>query len=266
MNNGGAGGTSIGSTLTGGIQDVSALLPLLGTGQCEEHISSALTKGYIYVAVTPMSIFGTLGMTVAGFKALIASLSLPSWNFVGALKLYDAGFDPTGTNLSLIMLDKNNKDRYLVETRLISFLESLHIDNAAGLSVRMDCFRWNTQMFALTAALCVVGVTPYVHLNIRGNSTLPASTRWAFPVIRVFGGFLTATMIQLVIQSRLLSLLNKRLFFMALRGAIEEIEREAEKHSKWKYYTALEPRLWMFNACVRERLMSITRKEREYHS
>ena len=37
---------SVGATLTGGIQDVSAL-PLLGTEQCEDHASSTLTKGYL---------------------------------------------------------------------------------------------------------------------------------------------------------------------------------------------------------------------------
>ena len=50
-------GTSFRGTLTGGIQDISALLPLLGTEQCEDHVSSALTKGYIYAAATPISLF-----------------------------------------------------------------------------------------------------------------------------------------------------------------------------------------------------------------
>lgn len=39
---GASGGNSIGGTLTGGIQDISALLPLGGTEQCEEHITSVL--------------------------------------------------------------------------------------------------------------------------------------------------------------------------------------------------------------------------------
>ena len=45
----------IGSTLTGGIQDISVILPLLGTEQCSEQVSSALTRGYLYAASTPMS-------------------------------------------------------------------------------------------------------------------------------------------------------------------------------------------------------------------
>jgi hypothetical protein len=51
------------ATLTSGIQDVAALL---GTELCEFHISSALTKGYVYVAATPLSTFGSAR---AGFIA-----------------------------------------------------------------------------------------------------------------------------------------------------------------------------------------------------
>jgi hypothetical protein len=63
--------SGIGSTLTGGIQDVAAILPLLGTDQ----VSSALTRGYLYAAASPMSIFGSLGVVTAGFKTLIACFS-----------------------------------------------------------------------------------------------------------------------------------------------------------------------------------------------
>ncbi|KAF8062337.1 hypothetical protein FPV67DRAFT_1421831, partial [Lyophyllum atratum] len=96
---------SVGTILTGGIQDISALLPLLGTEQCEEHVGSALSDGFLYAAASPMSIFGSLGVARAGFKTLIASISIPSWGFVGAEKLRDAGFRPSGKNLSLIMMD-----------------------------------------------------------------------------------------------------------------------------------------------------------------
>jgi hypothetical protein len=68
-------GGGIGSTLTGGIQDVAAILPLLGTEQCSVQVSSALTRGYLYAAASPMSIFGSLGVVTAGFKTLIACFS-----------------------------------------------------------------------------------------------------------------------------------------------------------------------------------------------
>ena len=64
-------------TLTSGIQDVSALLPLLGTEQCEKHVGSALEGGFLYAAATPLSIFGSLGTVRAGISVLVASISIP---------------------------------------------------------------------------------------------------------------------------------------------------------------------------------------------
>jgi hypothetical protein len=90
-------GNSIGGTITGGIQDIAALLPLLGTEQCEDHIASGLTDGYLYVAATPMSIFGSLGVARAGFKTLLSAISIPQLKFNGAKVLADAGFKPQGT-------------------------------------------------------------------------------------------------------------------------------------------------------------------------
>ena len=59
-------GGGIGWTLTSGIQDVAAILPLLGTEQCSVQVSSALTRGYLYAAASPMSIFGSLGVVTTG--------------------------------------------------------------------------------------------------------------------------------------------------------------------------------------------------------
>ena len=70
-----SGGGGIGSTLTAGIQDIAAILPLLGTEQCSIHVSSALTRGYLYAASAPMSIFGSLRVVSAGFKTLVACFS-----------------------------------------------------------------------------------------------------------------------------------------------------------------------------------------------
>jgi hypothetical protein len=57
---------TFGQTVSGGIQDISAVLSLLGTQQCELHVGSALRGGgrggYLYAAITPISIFGSLGV------------------------------------------------------------------------------------------------------------------------------------------------------------------------------------------------------------
>src|ERR1700749_3579471 len=94
-------GTSFGGTLTGGIQDISALLPLLGTEECEEHVSSALTYGYLYAAASPISLFGSLGITRAGFKVLMSAVSTPLPSFFPHFRFFndpkllaDAGFKP----------------------------------------------------------------------------------------------------------------------------------------------------------------------------
>ena len=93
-----SGGGGIGSTLTAGIQDIAAILPLLGTEQCSIHVSSALTRGYLYAASAPMSIFGSLGVVSAGFKTLVACFSFR--DIEGAELLENMGFDPQGENLS----------------------------------------------------------------------------------------------------------------------------------------------------------------------
>ena len=118
--------SSIRATLTGGIQDVSALLPLLGTEQCEANASSALTNGYLYVAAMPISVFGSLGLARAGLKTFIASLNFSIFNrkIRGAQMLSNMGFRPLGTNLPLIMLDENDHKCHLVETRLDELLTS----------------------------------------------------------------------------------------------------------------------------------------------
>ncbi|KAJ7731743.1 hypothetical protein B0H16DRAFT_1259828, partial [Mycena metata] len=71
--------TSFGTTISSGIQDLSAILSLLGTAECELHVGSALRGGgcggYLYAAITPLSIFGSLGPAKAAFS--IALLALP---------------------------------------------------------------------------------------------------------------------------------------------------------------------------------------------
>ncbi|KAF8803142.1 hypothetical protein BYT27DRAFT_7055858, partial [Phlegmacium glaucopus] len=118
----------LGSFLGGGIQNISALLPLLGTEQCEFQVTSALSRGYFSVAVTPMSIFGSLGIVSAGYKTLVACISFR--DIEGAKILSDVGFEPKGENLSLIMVEtgKGRKGRLIIETRMDELIQELNID------------------------------------------------------------------------------------------------------------------------------------------
>ena len=186
---------SVGATLTGSIQDVSDLLPLLGTEQCEDHASSALTKGYLYAAVMPMA--------RAGIKTFIASLnfSIFGLHIHGARMLSNMGFRPQGTNLPLVMADESDKDmRHLVETQPDKLLKELHVDKTIITGVRHKSTEWNIRMVVHTACFCFLSLIPYIYLNLRGGSSLSHQIRWTFPAVRAIGGFLTATMMQLIQQ------------------------------------------------------------------
>ena len=196
-------GGGIGSTLTGGIQDIAAILPLLGTEQCSDQVSSALTRGYLYAASTPMSIFGSLGVVSAGFKTLAACFS-----FEGAKMLGNMGFEPQGENLSLIMVEAGkgeNAGHYIIETRMDELIKELNIDKNRISGVSHKSAAWNVKMMATTALLCAFSIAPYIYLN-RGANNLKKSTTWVFLVLRATGGFITATLIQLLIQQRITTL------------------------------------------------------------
>jgi hypothetical protein len=252
-------GTSFGGTLTGGIQDISALLPLLGTEQCEDHVSSALTKGYLYAAATPMSIFGSLGMARAGFKTLITSISIPRWKFIGAQILADAGFKPQGTNLSLIMLDPNNNSNYLLETRIDTLLEELHIDDPEKVNPSTNCTRWNVWMTLITAFFCTLSIAPYIHL-IKSINSLRTFLVWSFPTIRAIGGFLVATTIQFLAQRRILVTVKRRLLLLSLKKRLPDMSKNdkafIEKVLEDTNSLGLELQLWNLEKSIKSKLRS----------
>ena len=206
-------GGGIGSTLTGGIQDIAAFLPLLGTEQCSIHVSSALTRGYLYAASAPMSIFGSLGVVSAGFKALVACFSFG--DFEGADLLVNMGFEPQGENLSLIMFEGakgKNKGRYMIENRIDELIEELNIDRNRVTGVSHKSAAWNIKMMATTALLCALSITPYIYINLGANKlNLKNNTIWVFPILRSTGGFITATLIQLLIQRRITTISDQYL-------------------------------------------------------
>jgi hypothetical protein len=168
-----------------------SLLFSLCLAQCEAHGSSALTKGYPYIAATPMSLFDSLGLARAGLEMFIASSNFSFFNFNirGALMLSNMGFRPMGANLSLIMLDGNNKDKhYLAETRLDELLEDLHVDKTKITGVTHNSKRWNVEMMVYTAFCCLLRMIPYIYLNLRGGSCLSHGIRWTLPLFARLAG------------------------------------------------------------------------------
>ena len=208
-----SGGGGIGSTLTGGIQDIAAFLPLLGTQQCSIHVSSALTRGYLYAASAPMSIFGSLGVVSAGFRTLLACFAFG--DIEGAKILGNMGFEPQGENLSLIMVEGGkgeNKGRYIIENRIDALIDELNIDRNRITGVSHKSVGWNIKMMATTALLCALSIAPYIYINQVANKLdLKKGTIWVFPVLRSTGGFITATLIQLLIQQRITTISDQYL-------------------------------------------------------
>ena len=90
-----------------------------------------------------------------------------------------------------------NTERYTIETRIDELIKKLNIDENRITEVSHKSAAWNVKMMAATALLCAFGITPYIYLNLRPNS-LDKSTIWVFPVLRATGGFITATLIQLL--------------------------------------------------------------------
>ena len=236
-------GGGIGSTLTGGIQDVAAILPLLGTEQCSVQVSSALTRGYLYAAATPMSIFGSLGVVSAGFKTLVACFSFG--DIEGAKILGNMGFEPQGENLSLIMVEAGkgkNAGRYIIETRMDELIKELNIDENRITGVSHKSASWNVKMTATTAFLCAFGIAPYIYLNLGANN-LKNSTTWVFPVLRATGGFITATLIQLLIQRRITTLSDQ--YLVKKRDQLPNRDVEAAVGPGYTKKHQMDARTWL---------------------
>lgn len=238
----------LGSTLIAGVQPIAALLPLFGTEQCEERVGSALSDGYLYAATAPLSIFGSLGIAIAGFKALVASISIPPRKILGAEKLRDAGFSPLGKNLSLIMMDPKTTGRFLAETQLDTLLEklqlqALHVEDLCRAEINTGSLMWNLRMVLMTAIACLIAITPYIAVNVpAGNPPDHFASRWAYPTLRVLGGFFTVISLQFLVQQRLLVILKTRLIFHALNNENETILNSIKDKSDlhWDLQTSSE--------------------------
>ncbi|KAF9269913.1 hypothetical protein L218DRAFT_2198 [Marasmius fiardii PR-910] len=112
-------------TISTGIQDVSALLPLLGTDQCERHVGTALEKGFLYAAATPLSVFGSLGIVRTSFATLFATITHP---FYGGNWLDDAGFVAPESAAAMITVSRGTK-KYGAEVNLEKLMKDQHIND-----------------------------------------------------------------------------------------------------------------------------------------
>jgi hypothetical protein len=244
---------SFGKTLIGGIQDIAALLALLGTDQCEKHVGSALDGRICYAAATPLSLFGSLGIVKAGIFILISSISIPELDiscrkrsifsqdrWLGAKSLDNAGFKPLGTVAPLIAMDGT---RYMAETRLIRILEEKYIDNPENLSIEWKSRGWNAHLVLSTTFTGFMSGMPYFLLCFNNLWPSVGNTPWIFPLLRIVGSCLAVVFCQFLIQSRVISLMKNRIVFMVMNRILiddlklkhdnPELDLGLQEHFRW---------------------------------
>lgn len=284
-------------TVTSGIQDISSLLPLLGTEQVEKHVGSALEAGYMYAAVAPLSIFGSLGIVKAGTSVLAAStvfvrsLPIPSITFTplpkisfrrlrrfvcGARILAHAGVEPIGKVSPMIGMDGN---RYLAETRLTALLKNKHIDHPEKLTIEWRAREWNIGLICFSLLAAIVSVTPYIGLITYIDGPHSPSAPWVYPFLRSMGGLLTAVLSQFIIQQRILTIMKSRISFMVMDNRFGDSFKKLSEHSasegepsfRWTPNAPAEECLWglgeyLLSQSTGHHQHPIVAKEAEVHS
>jgi len=282
---------NIGTTLTGGIQDIAALLPLLGTDQCEKHVGSALEKGYLYAAATPLSIFGSLGIVKIGISVLVSSISIPKPSFsfkftpypklsvsfqghrwLGARILDNAGFKPVGTVASLIAMDGT---RYMAETRLMEILKEKHIEDPERVSVEWNSTEWNVMLVLCIMVAAVCSVIPYAALVSPRFRPSVVHSPWIFPLLRTVGGSLATVCCQFLIQSRVIILMKNRIIFMImnrvlfddpkLKSNISDQDIRGQNVFRWGENDSSEECLWNLEQYLRSQCSNTKRSTEEHH-
>ncbi|KAJ8096401.1 hypothetical protein PM082_011563 [Marasmius tenuissimus] len=172
---------NFGDTISGGIQDISALLPLLGTDQCEQHVGEALDNGYLYAAAAPLSIFGSLGIVKVSFATLLATMTKP---FYGGRWLHDAGFVTTGSVASMVTLQRGRK-RTGAEFKLEYLIKEQHIDDPnmiekihwlgwkrsgeADTRILSPYLPWNCTLILTSALASLLALLPYVNFALHSQ-------------------------------------------------------------------------------------------------
>jgi hypothetical protein len=205
---------------TGGIQDVSALLPILGTEQCEHLVTSALQHGLLYAAATPISVFGSLGIVKAGFVVLMGSID--HRRFPGPVLLLDAGYKPTGMGELLVPTVADKKKLYIAEDKIRGHLSRFQIQSVDVNLFSKDLWMWNLELVGTTLLLSSLGLLPYIYLIERSLPNAPFRTTWIYPVMRILGCDMVAISIQVIFQLRALEEVYYRLRFLATDSYLKD--------------------------------------------
>ncbi|RXW25380.1 hypothetical protein EST38_g462 [Candolleomyces aberdarensis] len=205
---------------TSGIQDVAALLPLLGTGQCERLVTSALQRGLLHAAATPMSIFGSLGIAKAGFVVLWGSTDF-RW-FHGPSLLRNAGFAPSGIGELLVHVAEDHRHLYAAEDKVRCILAKKRIQAVEINLLSKDFIWWNIRLVCATVFLSAFALLPYTFLITQPLSNQSFQTTWLYPILRIVGCDIVAISIQFIFQFRILEETYSRIRFMATNAFLKD--------------------------------------------
>jgi hypothetical protein len=196
-----------GTFLVSGIQDVSALLPIIGTEQCERHVGEALRGGFLYAAAAPISLFGCLGIVKASGSILCASVSSRL-----AQMLANAGFSLEGSTATMIgrtpesvaqvAQDMQAVQKFIAGQRFLDVLQEQHIDKSR-VHLKFTSYRWNCWLCLATLCLSCLAITPYIAILAEAHPPSSPIPAWGYPVMRILGSALSVVVAQMVIQIRM---------------------------------------------------------------
>ena len=241
------------TTLVNGVQDISALLPLLGTEQLETHVGSALVGGFMYAAVAPISIFGCLGAAKLGLSVAIASIVYRSSKvtLIGPKWLSDGGFELRGKVANFIGLE-GSSGVYVAESQLMTMLKERHIENIDKLRVDWgngyNVWVWNLCLIAFSILFAAISITPYVPV-VYWQEDGPPGLPWLYPVIRALGTTTVSVLAQIVIQIRVVQIIRSRLIFMTIDKSCPE-EVKMVMGGEWDAQKSSEESLWVLQSKI----------------
>jgi hypothetical protein len=249
------------TTLSGGIQDISALLSLLGTEQCARHTGTVLLGGWIYAWATPISVFGSLGVAQTALSVFLATLSFKK--FQGARHLRDSGYTCEGEVATMVTLQKQPEGYYYVaDKRLQAMVDELHIDDPDTLTVSCQITCWNWLMAFSMVFVPPFALIPYINLfrvyaHQNPESGFPS---WAWLIFRIMGTIICIISVQWALQIRIITILKRRLIFKSLlkvigsNGAVSELVRQSTTQHPfgWERKLTAEECIWSLEKKISE--------------
>ncbi|TEB37211.1 hypothetical protein FA13DRAFT_891862 [Coprinellus micaceus] len=162
-----------------------------------------------------MTIFGSLGIAMAGAIALLASIDWPFVRFHGPTHLKNAGLQPTGLGTLLLHVSEQKHHLHVAEDRLRTILSKKKVRSVNVNLLSPDLLWWNIRLVLWTAVLSTPGMIPYIPLFIYSLPDQPFHETWLAPLLRVFGSAVVAVSVQFLFQLRLLEEAYHRLRFLA---------------------------------------------------